>query len=64
MAASYGHWVCASYIYGVGDWSTHRWVFKDNVGSISREMPLSELLGILDSAEKGKMEFSAVVDLR
>ena len=25
---------------------------------------LSELLGILDSAEKGKMEFSAVVDLR
>ena len=64
VAASYGHWVCASYIYGVGDWSTHRWVFKDSVGSISRDMPLSELLGILDSAEKGKMEFGAVVNLR
>ena len=32
--------------------------------ALSRDMPLSELLGILDSAEKGKMEFSAVVDLR
>jgi len=64
VAASYGHWVCASYIYGVGDWSKHRWVFKDSVGSRSRDMPLSELLGVLDSAEKEKREFSAVVDLR
>jgi hypothetical protein len=64
VAASYGHWVCASYIYGVGDWSKHRWVFKDSVGRRSRDMPLSELLGVLDSAEKEKREFSAVVDLR
>ena len=64
VAASYGHWVCASYIYGVGDWSKHRWVFKDSVGSRSRDMPLSELLGVLDSAEKKKRELSAVVDLR
>ena len=55
--------VAASYIYGVGDWSKHRWVFKDSVGSRSRDMPLSELLGVLDSAEKEKREFSAVVDL-
>ena len=64
VAASYGHWVCASYIYGVSDWSKHRWVFKDSVGSRSRGMPLSELLGVLDSAEKEKRGFSAAVDLR
>ena len=64
VAASYGHWVCASYIYGTGDWSKHRWVFKDSVGSRSRDMPLSELLGVLDSAEKQKREFGAVIDLR
>ena len=64
VAASYGHWVCASYIYGAGDWSVHRWVFKDSMGSISRDMPLSELLEVLDGAEKGKREFSAVIDLR
>jgi hypothetical protein len=48
----------------VGDWSTHRWVFKGSAGSISRDIPPSELLGILDSAKMGKVEFSAVVDLR
>ena len=45
VAASCGHWFCASCIYGVGDWSKHRWVFKGSVGSRSRDMPLSELLG-------------------
>ena len=64
VAASSGHWVCASYIYGAGDWSKHRWVFKDSVGSRSRDMPLSELLGVLDGAEKEQREFSAVIDLR
>ena len=59
VAASCGHWFCASCIYGVGDWSKHRWVFKGSVGSRSRDMPLSELLGVLDSAEKEKREFSA-----
>ena len=42
----------------------HRWVFKDSVGSRSRDMPLSELLGVLDGAEKEQREFSAVIDLR
>ena len=37
---------------------------KDSIGCISRKMPVSELLGILDDAEKEKREFSAVVDLR
>ena len=54
VEAPHGHWVCASYIYGAGDWSKHRWDFKDSVGSRSRDMPLSELLGVLDGAEKGK----------
>ena len=56
--------VCASYIYGAGDRSKNRWVFKNSVGSRSRDMPLSELLGVLDSAEKEKREFGAVTDLR
>ena len=33
-------------------------------GEMSREMPVSELLGILADAEKEKSEFSAVGDLR
>ena len=41
----------------------YRWVFKDSVGSRSRDMPLSELLGVLGSAEKEKREFNAAVDL-
>ena len=57
-------WVCAPYIYGAGGWSKHRWVFKGSVGSISRDMPLSELLGVLGSAGKENREFGAVVDLR
>ena len=57
-------WVCASYIYGAGGWSKHRWVFKGSVRSRSRDMPLSELLGVLDGAEKEQREFSAAVDLR
>ena len=64
VAASSGHWVCASYIYGAGDWSKHRWVFKGSVGGRSRDMPLSELLGVLDGAEKEQREFSAFIDLR
>ena len=48
----------------MGDWSKHRWVFRDSVGGRSRDMPLRELLGVLDSAEKEKREFSAAVDLR
>ena len=44
--------VCVSYIYGAGDWSKHRWVFRGSVGSRSRDMPLGELLGVLDAAEK------------
>ena len=52
------------HIYGVGDWRKHRWVFKGSVGSRSRDMPLSELLGVFESDEKEKREFSAVVDLR
>ena len=64
VAASHGHWVCASYIYGAGDWSKHRWVFKNSVGSSSRDMPLSELMAVLDGAEKEQKEFSAVIDLR
>ena len=52
------------HIYGVGDWRKHRWVFKGSVGSRSRDMPLSELLGALDSSEKEKRGFNAAVDLR
>ena len=64
VAAPSGHWVCASYHYGAGDWSKHRWFFKDSVGRRSRDMPLSELLGVIDGAEKEQREFGAVIDLR
>ena len=64
MAASRGHWVGASYIFGTGDWSTHRWVFKDSVAKQPRDMPLSEVLAVLDDAEKEKRESSVVIDLR
>jgi hypothetical protein len=37
---------------------------KGSMGSRSRDMPLSELLGVLDGAEKEQREFSAVIDLR
>ena len=56
--------VCASYIYGAGDWSKHRWVFKGSVGSSSRDMPLSELLAVLDGAEKEQKGLGAAIDLR
>ena len=34
------------------------------MGSRSRDMPLSELLGVLDGAEKEQREFSTAIDLR
>ena len=64
VAASHGHWVCTSYIYGAGDCSKHRWVFMDSAGGSSRDMPLSELMAVLDGAEMEQKEFSAVIDLR
>ena len=64
VAASQGHWVGASYIYGAGDWSTHRWIFKDSVVKQPQGMHLSEVLGALDDAEKGKREFGVIIDLR
>ena len=55
----------ANCLQALRPWSKHRWVFKGSVGSRSRDMPLSELLGVLDSAEKKKKrEFGAVIDLR
>ena len=39
-------------------------VFKGSVGCSSRDMPLSELMAVLDGAKKEQKEFSAVIDLR
>jgi hypothetical protein len=64
VAASRGHWVGASYIFGTGDWSTHRWVFKDSAAKQPQDMPLSEVLAVLDDAENEKREFSVFTDLR
>jgi hypothetical protein len=64
VAASQGHWAGASYIYGAGDCSTHRWIFKDSVVKQPQGMHLSEVLGALDDAEKGKREFGVIIDLR
>ena len=57
VAASQGHWAGASYIYGAGNCSTHRWICKDSVVKQPQGMHLSEVLGALDDAEKGKREF-------
>ena len=64
VAASQGHWVGASYIYGAGDWSTHRWIFKDSVVKQPQGILLSEVLGALDDAEKGKRGFCVIINLR
>ena len=53
-----------SYIYGAGDCSTHRWIFKDSAVKQPQGMHLSEVLGALDDAEKGKREFGVIIDLR
>ena len=61
LAVHKGHPETAVRVLGLGGLG---WVFKGSVGSRSRDMPLSELLGVLDSAEKEQREFCAVIDLR
>ena len=64
VAASQGHWAGASYIYGAGDWSTHRWIFKDRVLKQPQSILLSGVLRALGDAEKYKREFGVITDLR
>jgi len=59
-----GHWVGATHIHGDGDWRTHEWVFKDSVGSISRSITAEKVMTYLDNAEKRRLDFGLIVDLR
>ena len=62
-AASQGHWIGATYLGGSGDWRTHKWVFKDSIGSVTKSMSAEEVMCLLDEAEKGRLEFGVVMDM-
>lgn len=62
--ATQGHWLGATHISAGYSWRRHEWVVKDSIGSTAKSVTAEAIMCFLDEAEKRRMDFGIIVDLR
>jgi len=64
VSAACGHWVGASHVPSLDDWSEHEWFLKDGLSAWPAKVATTEeVLVQLDEAEKRRADFYVIVDL-
>ncbi len=50
-----GHWLAATHVHETTSWLSHKWVFKDSIGSVTTLLPCEVIMVHLDNAEKWRI---------